>query len=155
MEDLDIQLVQLAAMPVVSALGYGADPEYQAWNSILRFAEDRQMDPWDSTHRFFGFNNPDPDCPGEQYGYEQWMTVPEGTEAEPPLESKVAAGGLYATLAIHGLDAIGEAWQHLAEWCADNGYEMDSTREACLEELLTPLDQRPSDWDMRLYLAIT
>ena len=155
MTDREVELVELEPMHVVAATGYGADPEYQAWDAILEFARDRQLDPWDSSHRFFGFNNPDPEPTGGAYGYEQWMTMPAGTEAEPPLETKDTKGGRYAALAIHGLEAIGESWQYLASWCEQNGYEVSRTSEVCLEELLTPIDEAPSEWDMRLYLAIS
>ncbi len=155
MPDLEVEFVDLEPMHVVAATGYGADPEYQAWDAIQEFARDRQIELWDSTHRFFGFNNPDPEPASSEYGYEQWMTVPAGVDAEPPLEIKDTDGGRYAALAIHGLDSIGEAWQYLADWCASQGYETDQTREVCLEELLTPIDEAPSEWDMRLYLAIS
>ena len=154
MTQLEAQLIDLESMHVVVATGYGTEPETQAWESILDFAHDQQMDPWDSTHRFFGFNNPDPDPADSEYGYEQWMTVPDNIAAPPPLETKDINGGQYATLQIHGLDTIGEAWESLADWCERNGHRIDHGREVCLEELLTPLEKPPAEWDMNLYLAV-
>jgi DNA gyrase inhibitor GyrI len=155
MTDLEVKMIDLESMHVVVATGYGAEPETQAWASILEFAEERHMDPWDSSHRFFGFNNPDPDPQHIDYGYEQWMTVPDNIEATPPLETKDFSGGRYAMVAIHGLDTIGDSWQYLADWCDSHGYEIDLRRDTCLEELVGPLDVAPSEWDMNLYLAVT
>lgn len=154
MSDLDVQLVELEPMHVVAAVGYGADPEYQAWGLILDFARDQQLDPWDSTHRFFGFNNPDPESGSGEYGYEQWMTISRDLQPATPLEVKDVPGGRYAKLAIHGLDTIGDSWQYLADWCRSEGHELDSSRDPCLEELLTPVDRNTADWDLNLYLAI-
>ena len=115
MLDLDVELVDLAPMHVVSARGYGTEPEYEAWDSILEFARERRIDPWDRTHRFFGFNNPDPMPERATYGYEQWMTVDESVPAATGLEIKDAPGGRYAKVHIHGLDIIGDAWQYLVD----------------------------------------
>lgn len=155
MVDLDVQLVDLAPMHVVAARGYGTEPEYEAWNTILEFAEERRMDPWDSTHRFFGFNNPDPSPVRAAYGYEQWMTVEGDVSVDIGLDVKDAPGGRYATVNIHGLDTIGEAWQYLVEWCHSHDLAIDSEREPCLEEVLNPIDVPERDWDMNLYLAVS
>ncbi len=154
MNDLEVKLVDLDSMHVVVATGYGAEPELQAWGSILDFARDQRMDPWDQSHRFFGFNNPDPEPANAEYGYEQWMTIPTGVEAAAPLETKDVPGGRYASIQIHNLETIGESWRSLADWCDAHGYEIDRTREICLEELLTPIDEPPTEWDMKLYLAV-
>ena len=154
MPDLEVKLIDLESMHVVVATGFGADPENQAWESLLDFARDQQIDPWDATHRFFGFNNPDPDPERVEYGYEQWMTVPDDVDAIAPLETKDVKGGRYAVVQIHGLDTIGESWRYLADWCTRNGYEIDPSREICLEELLNSIELPPSDWDMNLYLSV-
>ncbi len=154
MTSIDVQLVDLEPLHVVAARGYGAEPEYEAWDSILEFARDQRLDPWDHTHRFFGFNNPDPSPERSAYGYEQWMTVNEDLEAVHPLETKDVTGGRYAMTTIHGLDTIGEAWQELVEWCDQHGLEVADDREPCLEEVLTPIDQPETSWDINLYLAV-
>ena len=154
MIDLDVEMVDLESMHVVAAMGYGVEPEYEAWDSILEFARDQQIDPWDHTHRFFGFNNPDPMPDRSAYGYEQWMTVAEDVEAFPPLETKEVSGGRYAMAHIRGLDSIGEAWQSLVQWCDQHGLEVATGCEPCLEEVLTPIDQPTDTWDVNLYLAV-
>ena len=83
------------------------------------------------------------------------MTVPSEMMARPPLMTKDVDGGRYAMVRIHGLDTIGESWRYLAGWCEEQGYRIDSDRDPCLEELLTPIDYSPSDSEMNLYLALT
>lgn len=154
MIDLDVEIVDLNSMHVVAAMGYGAEPEYEAWDAILEFARDQQIDPWDQTHRFFGFNNPDPIPDRPAYGYEQWMTVDDEVDALPPLETKEVPGGRYAMTHIQGLNTIGEAWQGLVRWCSEHGLEVAGDREPCLEEVLTPIDQPTDKWELNLYLAV-
>ena len=150
----DVRTVELEPMHVVSALGYGETPEEQAWGLVLEFAGRSSLEPWDGTHRFFGFNNPDPTPGSPNYGYEQWITVPDGTTAPKPLEVKQFAGGRYAVLRLHGLEGIGDAWKELVAWVEEQGYGIAASEHACLEELLTPLDQPQESWEFDLYLAI-
>lgn len=154
MNDLEVKLIDLDSMHVVVATGYGPEPENEAWSDILDFARQHDLDPWDQTHRFFGFNNPDPEPTTVDYGYEQWMTVPNDVSVSPPLTTKDVGGGKYAMVRIHGLESIGESWRYLAGWCEDQGYRIDSERDPCLEELLTPIEYSPAEWEMNLYLAL-
>ena len=154
MTDLEVKMVDLDSMHVVVATGYGVEPEDEAWGEILDFARSHRLDPWDQTHRFFGFNNPDPDPVGTEYGYEQWMTVPDDVGVAAPLQTRDVAGGRYAMVRIHGLDTIGKSWQYLAGWCEDHGLIVDTDRNPCLEELLTPIEYSPDQWEMNLYLAV-
>jgi len=154
MNDLEVQMINLEAMHVVVATGYGTDPENEAWSEILEFATDHDLDPWDQTHRFFGFNDPDPEPIDSDYGYEQWMTVSTEVEVVPPLKTRDVDGGRYAMVRIHGLDTIGDSWRYLADWCKEHGYQIDTDRDPCLEELLTPVEYSPTQWDMNLYLAV-
>lgn len=155
MADLEVKLIDLDSMHVVVATGYGPEPENEAWGDILEFAQQQDLDPWDQTHRFFGFNNPDPEPITANYGYEQWMTVPSEMTATPPLVTKDVEGGRYAMVRIHGLDTIGDSWRYLVDWCAEQGYLIDTDRDPCLEELLTPIEYSPTEWEMNLYLALT
>ena len=150
----DIKIVDLDPMHVVSALGYGESPEGQAWDLILGYAGNTGVTPWDGSHRFFGFNNPDPAHGSPNYGYEQWITVPAATEVSEPLEAKKFQGGRYAVLRLHGLEGIGDAWKELVTWVEDQGYEIAASEYACLEELLTPIDQPQETWEFDLYLGI-
>jgi hypothetical protein len=75
MDKLDVRIVHLETMRVASAVGFGANPEEQAWNKILAFAKAKGLPEKPEETRFFGFNNPDPSPGNPNYGYEQWMTV--------------------------------------------------------------------------------
>ena len=83
------------------------------------------------------------------------MTVSPEVTASPPLGTRDVEGGKYAMIRIHGLETIGESWMRLARWCEDHDHEIDSDRTVCLEELLTPIEYSPTQWDMNLYLAVT
>ena len=83
------------------------------------------------------------------------MTVPSEMTATPPLVTKDVEGGRYAMVRIHGLDTIGDSWRYLVDWCAEQGYLIDTDRDPCLEELLTPIEYSPTEWEMNLYLALT
>ncbi len=150
----EIRIDELEPMQVVSALGYGESPEEQAWGHIMGFAAATGLDPWDGEHRLFGFNNPDPSPGSPNYGYEQWLTVNPETAVPDPLEAKRFAGGRYAVLRLRGLEGIGEAWKELVTWVEDRGYEIAASEHACLEELLTPIDQPEETWEFDLYLGI-
>jgi len=150
----DVEIVELEPAQVVSALGFGEEPEGQAWDLILGYAAANGLTPWAGDHRFFGFNNPDPTPGSPNYGYEQWITVADETTVAEPLETKRFAGGRYAMLRLHGLEGIGDAWRRLVAWVEDEGYDIASAEHTCLEELLTPLDRPQDEWEFNLYLGI-
>lgn len=150
----DIRTIELEPMHVVSALGFGESPEGEAWDLILGYAADNELEPWGEANRFFGFNNPDPTPGSPNYGYEQWITVTAPATVSPPLEAKLFPGGKYAVLRRCRLDRIGAAWKSLVAWVEDQGYEIASTEYTCLEESHTPLDQPQESWEFDLYLGI-
>ncbi len=131
----NVQFVKLPVLRVASAIGYGEQPETEAWQKILSWmkAHDQLNDL--KTERFFGFNNPDPSPGSPNYGYEQWVTVPADAQAEGEIKVFDFPGGFYATLDC-GLYNIGEAWGELVNWQAGSKYRMAPGQ--CLEECLTP-----------------
>ena len=153
MENIAVRLVDLQPMHVVSATGYGQYPETEAWDLILDFTNEQRIDPWDRTHRFFGFNNPDPSPETPEYGYEQWMSVGPDVEPFGEVEIKDFKGGLFAVLRCNGLATISEDWGRLAAWVEASPYEADSNQ--CLEELLTSPVLPHGEWVFDLYVAIT
>ncbi|NIV39197.1 MAG: hypothetical protein GWN58_60215, partial [Anaerolineae bacterium] len=52
MSDQEVRIVQLEPMRVASAHGFGTNPEEQAWDKILAFAEAKGIAYGDA--RFFG-----------------------------------------------------------------------------------------------------
>jgi DNA gyrase inhibitor GyrI len=151
---MEVRIVDLPPMRVVSALGYGKEPELQAWGLIESFARTHEIDLWSGAHRFFGFNNPNPSPGSPDYGYEQWMTLEEGIEPEAPLEVKAIPGGKYAVTTCEGLQNITETWREFVRWFEDSGYRWGPNCEECLEELKTPLGSPIEEWVFDLYLPI-
>jgi len=149
-----VQMIELEAHRVAAAFGFGEQPELEAWDAILRFAADQGLDPWSGAHRFFGFNNPNPSPGSPNYGYEQWMTVGVDVDVAAPLEAKEVHAGRYAALRFRGLERIGASWEALGQWCEDSGYEIPGDPELCLEELHTPVDRPPEEWEFTLLLGI-
>ncbi|NNK92581.1 MAG: MerR family transcriptional regulator, partial [Acidimicrobiia bacterium] len=72
MTEGDVRIVELEAMRVAAALGFGPEPESEAWGKLMTWA--RATNHLDGTQRYFGFNNPNPMPGSPNYGYEQWMT---------------------------------------------------------------------------------
>lgn len=154
MSELDVRIVKLEPMRVASALGFGTEPENQAWEAILDFAKAKGLNPESKQHRFFGFNNPNPSPGSENYGYEQWMTVGLDVEAEEPVKIKDVPGGLYAVTRFKGLENIGKTWQQLVHWFEDSVYKKPPNYDRCLEELLSPPGSSQGEWVFDLYLPI-
>jgi AraC family transcriptional regulator len=140
MDELDVRIIELEPMCVVSALGFGASPEIEAWGLLLDWARSQGLLDEIGAQRFFGFNNPTPSPASPNYGYEQWMTIgPEigpGAGAAGPVEIKTFPGGRFAVTRCRGISHLESAWKALVAWQEDSPYQM--TNNACLEELLNP-----------------
>jgi effector-binding domain-containing protein len=152
MSDLEVSIVDLPPMRVASALGYGTQPEGEAWRLILEFAAQRDIDL--ATARFFGFNNPSPSPHGPHYGYEQWITVGPEVEGTDAVEIKERPGGRYAVTTFQGLEHITATWQALVRWFEDSGLARPVNGEECLEELHSPNVGPPATWVFDLYLPV-
>jgi effector-binding domain-containing protein len=138
MEHLDVRLIRLEKMTVISALGFGSQPELLAWDKILAFAREHGLLELPQRPRFFGFNNPNPSMGSPNYGYEQWMTLPPGFHPESGLEIKEIPARLYAVTRFQGLEQIGQMWMRLVAWCETCPYRMAEAQ--CLEELISPIE---------------
>jgi len=151
-DNLIVRIETLPPLRVAAALGFGPSPELLAWEKILAYAEKHHL--LDGKPRFFGFNNPNPSPGSPNYGYEQWMTVPESLQAEDEVTIKEFPGGLYAVTRFQDLNRIGEVWMQLVAWVEASPYQMDD-RE-CLEELLSPVSEmdKLENYIFDLYLAI-
>ena len=134
----EIQVVELEAMRVISFHGYGKSPEGIAWEKLREWVTTNGHEGMVESQRFFGFNNPNPSPGSENYGYEQWMTLPKDYEPQEDETVKFLAGGLYA---IGGFrestpESFGPAWQAINDWRVDSDYVYDESRQ-WLEELRT------------------
>ena len=150
MSETEVRIVELEPMRVAATLGFGAEPETEAWDKLMTWA--RATNSLDGTQRFFGFNNPNPMPGSPNYGYEQWMTI--GPDAEPigDVEIKHFEGGLFAVLRCNGLATITEDWGRLAAWLEASPYRAD--HRPCLEELLNSPVLPYAEWVFDLYVAI-
>jgi effector-binding domain-containing protein len=152
MSDLEVRIVDMAPMRVASAHGFGTNPEEQAWNKILAFAEARGIDI--GTARFFGFNNPNPSPGSPNYGYEQWMTVSTDVQAGGEITIKEIPARRYAVTHCKGVSTITEVWRKFILWFEDSPYRKPAHCCECLEELLTPPDVPFEEYVFDLYLPI-
>lgn len=154
MEHLDTRIIRLEPMTVVSALGFGPQPEILAWDKILAFARKNSLLDRPQRPRFFGFNNPNPSAGSPNYGYEQWMILPPGIQPDNDLEVKDIPAGLYVVARFQGLEHITQMWMRLVAWCEASRYRMSEAQ--CLEELISPIEDMDdlSKYIFDLYLPI-
>ncbi len=126
-DNLEIQITSLAPMRFASVYGFGEQPELQAWEKLIAYAQPRGFLDDPASHRIFGFNNPDPSHGSPNYGYELWIQV--GVDAEPENEVRIEdfGGGLYAVLrcdvSAGDFELIGQTWKALVAWREDSHYE--------------------------------
>lgn len=134
----DIKLVTMEEMRVISFHGYGKGPEEIAWQNLRTWITENGHEELVETQRFFGFNNPNPSPGSENYGYEQWMTLPAAYEKKEGETIKSIPGGLYAVGGFRSSspEAFGPTWQVLNNWRVDSEYIYDEGRQ-WMEELLT------------------
>jgi len=152
MSQLQVRMVRLDPMRVICFSGFGSGPEEIAL---------KKLRDWSDVHgvqgRVFGFNNPNPALGSPNYGYDVWMALPEAVHPEEG-EGQLLdfAGGAYAVMrcAVHdpGKD-IPAAWQALASWAEQNGYELG--QHQWLEEQMDfPFVVDGQDFTLDLYLPI-
>jgi len=159
----NVQFIKLPAFRAASAIGFGEQPETEAWRKIFAWMKTQGLLDDIKSRRFFGFNNPNPSPGSPNYGYEQWVTIPEGPRAEGDVKTIDFPGGYFAVTECELLN-IGEKWGELVNWQAGSKYRM--AQNQCLEECLTPKilldapEDQPFDLEnvgkirMRLYLPI-
>ncbi len=152
MSDFEVRIVEMEPMRVASAHGFGAEPEPQAWNKILAFAQEKGLDTGKA--RFFGFNNPNPSPGSPNYGYEQWMTVSPDVQAEGEITIKEIPARRYAVTRCKGISTITQTWQQLVLWFEDSAYKKPAHWCQCLEELLTPPGVPYEEYVFDLYLPV-
>jgi DNA gyrase inhibitor GyrI len=155
MNEINVRIVNLEPHRIASAYGFGASPEAIAWDKITAFIQSKGLDQDGKSHRYFGFNNPSPTPSSPNYGYEQWITVDEGTETEGDIKIKTFGGGLYAVTRCQ-LSNIGEAWQALAGWREKSDWNFG--RHQWLEEVFTAPNGSSSideGMELDLYLPIS
>ncbi len=152
MNELNVEIVQLAPIRVICARGYGEAPELLAQAKILDLAKSKGLLRMSPPPRFFGFNNPDPHPGSPNYGYEYWMTADDSVQPEGDLEAKQFEGGLYAVVECKDVRKIPETWQAFMNWLEGSRYSM--AQHQWLEEHVKFIDLPVEEYEMRLYLPI-
>ena len=152
MKNLDVRIVKLDALRVASALGFGEGPEMIAWQKIFDFLHGTGL--WEKMEglEFYGFNNPDPTPASSNYGYEQWVVVPEEISGTESIAIKQFPGGLYAVTRCHGIPNIFHFWKALFAWREDSPYQAGTHQ--WLEKWVNPTQEGLSEEDMVMDLYI-
>lgn len=152
---MQVRIVKLEPMRVASVLGFGQEPENEAWAKLMAWAKPKGLLSDQEHHRIFGFNNPSPTPGSPNYGYEFWIVVGHDAQSEGDVEIKDFPGGLYAAARCDVQDkpyeTIPAAWKQLVLWRENSPYK--SASHQWLEEHISGQDTG-GDWIMDLYLPI-
>ncbi|MCL2741403.1 MAG: effector binding domain-containing protein, partial [Oscillospiraceae bacterium] len=99
--DRDVRIVRVPPATVAASHYIGDNPEMGAAGMMDGFIKKAGLAGAFPGARCFGFNHPNPGMRGDgKYGYEFWVTIPEGMEVGAPLTKKSMGGGLYAAYMI-------------------------------------------------------
>ncbi len=138
MSDNDLNNVRIVRIPAITVATYRAEsetPEKDCSDVMYKFILENELHK-KSGFRQFGFNNPNPSENNPVYGYEMWVTIPEGFEVLEPLVKKQFDGGLFASISAK-LSEIGERWMQLYNWAKNSDkYDVDSSiqwMEECVD----------------------
>lgn len=153
MNQIDVRIESLPPMRMISAYGFGPEPEGIAAEKMECFLKRKGMlEDYGSKIHHYGFNNPSPSSGSPNYGYEVWVDVPSEVEPEDDLGEVMFNGGLYAVTRFEKLENIGQVWEALVRWREDSHYL--NADHQWLEHLLNPLERDPSKFVFELYLPI-
>ncbi len=157
MSALEVRIIRLDPIRVAASHGYGPGPEGIAWEKIGAYIQKNHLLEDGQTHRFFGFNNPEPSPGSPNYGYEQWVTVGPDAQPDGEIQVKEFGGGLYAVTRTT-LAEITQTWHQLFLWREQSPYRFGS--QQWLEESVdwapdrTPESVGPENILLDLYLPI-
>jgi DNA gyrase inhibitor GyrI/DNA-binding HxlR family transcriptional regulator len=136
MGELEVEITRLEPMRVASFHAMSENPEEEAAKMLVDWAQPRGLLEDPEEHSVYGFNNPDPKPGDTVRGYEFWIQVDPGFEAEDAAV-KDYSGGLFAVTRVHVKDPwedIPSAWGRLVEWVEASEYELDP--RVCFEKTL-------------------
>lgn len=115
---LNVRHVLLPETTVAAFHFIGPDPEQHVDAMAAAFVRDSGLYAAKPDARMFGFNHPNPAPDREHYGYEVWVTIPEGMNVPAPGVKKIMPGGLYAA---HTIDFPNfHEWQWLLDWAMNS-----------------------------------
>jgi effector-binding domain-containing protein len=153
MTELSVEIKELKPMRMLSAYGFGPEPEGIAWTKLKEFAIEKCLYNEGSPPSTYGFNNPNPCHGSPNYGYEIWLPVDTDVEPEGDLRIIQYPGGLYAVANFKNLEKIGEVWGELVKWRETSKYR--TGHHQWLEELLSNPNIPHEEYVFNLYLPIT
>ena len=137
----NVRVLMLPPFTVASYQYVGSEPEQKAGDVISEFVRESRLYERKPDARMFGFNHPNPSQPGDEYGYEIWVTIGEDMDLPQPLIKKQFEGGLFAVLTIDFPEFW--RWNSLFDWVMQSEkYEIsfhplgEEIMGGCLEEHL-------------------
>jgi DNA gyrase inhibitor GyrI len=156
MSNLDVRTVTLEPIRVASFHGFGKEPEHEAWQKLVAWAEPKGYLADEETHPIFGFDNPHASPGSPNHGYEFWIAVGPEVESNGDVTVKEFAGGLYAVTHCEVKNApyetIPTMWQKLVAWREDSPYKMGNHQ--WLEKHISIGDILNDQFDLDLYMPI-
>jgi AraC family transcriptional regulator len=153
-EELDVKIVRLEPMRVACFNGYGPEPENLVFQKVRDYVRQKGLDRDANTHRFFGYNNPNPSAGSPNYGYDVLVTVDESVESEGEMRVFDFPGGLYAVLRFKPSsgEEIFPTWQKFVAWQEKSRYR--PARHQWLEEHIGDINKTFPDLTMDLYMPV-
>ena len=128
------RIVRLPKMAIACYRAESENPEIDCYEVMSKFIKRHSLYE-QYGFRHFGFNNPNPSNESPVYGYEMWISIPEGVEVIAPLSKMEFPGGLYACVTTT-LAEIGEQSLKLYEWVNSNENYTPDTSKRWLEEFI-------------------
>ena len=155
MEQDEIRIVELPPMRVVCINGFGTEPEEQAFKKMFAWAKEHNQ--VELPHRLFGYDSPVQTPGSPNRGYDVWMTVDAGVQADGEAQIIDFAGGLYAVMRVEVSDPwaqIPPAWKRLVLWRENSPYQ--EGHHQWLEEHIGPISNVVNElpFTLDLYLPI-
>lgn len=138
-QHLNVRYVMLPRCTVAAFHYIGPDPEEHVGNMATAFVQECRLFDVKPDARMFGFNHPNPSPERAHYGYEIWITIPEGMDVPAPGVKKTMPGGLYAA---HTIDFPNfHEWQWLYEWGENNEQYMPGGLDCTPENMFGGLEE--------------
>jgi DNA gyrase inhibitor GyrI len=124
MNNSNIQIVRLGPMRIACARAFGMNPEKEAWEKLITWADTKGLLIKRNEHPIFGFKNCCQSLTDLAYGFEIWIKV--GSDFVPDVEWRISEfpGGSFAVTRCSIPDYRDQrkiiAWSNLAQWCENN-----------------------------------
>lgn len=155
MKNLEVRFAHIPPYRVASAHAFSNQPESEALETLLTWAEPKGLLDPSLGARIFGFDNPAPSPGNPNYGHEFWLTVDDSIQPEDPIQIKTFPGGYFAITRVTGVQNIFKTWEALVTWCENSPYRIVDNQ--FLEEHIGPMavdNVSEEELTLDLYLPI-